>query len=486
MPQGRYSRKGERSINGGMIAFIVLLALFIVTITGLTFLWNWDIVIDTSDMPSEVAYGETVPTPKSHVYGKLFYKNGFEIETTTFDELDTSVVGHQEIYYQAEWAFFKRTIYEDLYVYDRVPPEINLTTESATVNYNEEYVEEGYSAYDEYDGDITDKVKRIESDNSIIYFVADSSGNYVFAERKIIREDPPQDTTAPTIALNGSQRIVIEVGDEYVDPGAIAIDDFDGNITHNIVTHNNIKSDKVGSYVVDYVVADNKGNTGTARRVVDVVENYKNKGNGKAIYLTFDDGPSPYTKDLLKILKKYNIQATFFVMGDSDYTSVYKDIVDGGHSIGIHGINHTYSKLYASDDYFIDNLSKMQKKIEDKTGVKTYLIRFPGGSSNTVSKNYNKGIMTRLSKKVEELGYVYFDWNVDSDDAGKAKDSKTVFKNVTEGITRNGGLSVVLQHDVKDFSVEAVEDIIIWGISNGYVFKALDTDSPTAHHPINN
>jgi hypothetical protein len=111
------------------------------------------------------------------------------------------------------------------------------------------------------------------------------------------------------------------------------------------------------------------------------------------------------------------------------------------------------------------------------------LTRFPGGSSNTISANYNKGIMTRLTKKLPELGYQYFDWNVDSNDAGGAKDADEVFKNVTEGVAKRQN-SVVLQHDTKSFSIDAVERIIAWGLCNGYTFAPLNHDSPTSHHGV--
>ena len=113
------------------------------------------------------------------------------------------------------------------------------------------------------------------------------------------------------------------------------------------------------------------------------------------------------------------------------------------------------------------------------------LLRFPGGSSNTISKDYSKGIMTRLAAAVTERGFTYFDWNVDSNDAGGAKTADEVFNNVIKGV-KNKQNSVVLQHDMKSYSVDAVEKIIVWGLKNGYTFLPLDANSPTCHHGINN
>jgi len=130
----------------------------------------------------------------------------------------------------------------------------------------------------------------------------------------------------------------------------------------------------------------------------------------------------------------------------------------------------------------------MRKRIYETTGVETMLVRFPGGSSNTVSK-FNPGIMTTLTQAVEDCGYTYFDWNVDSDDAGKATTSDEVFDNVTKGIQwamREYGFALVLQHDTQRFSIDAVERIIKWGKANGYTFLPLQPNSPGMHHVLNN
>jgi peptidoglycan/xylan/chitin deacetylase (PgdA/CDA1 family) len=126
----------------------------------------------------------------------------------------------------------------------------------------------------------------------------------------------------------------------------------------------------------------------------------------------------------------------------------------------------------------------MQQIIESETGVHTTLVRFPGGSSNTVSK-FNKGIMTRLSKLLGEMGFQYFDWNVNSGDAGQTTKTEEVVQFAIEGISHYD-VAIVLQHDIKEYSVEAVEEIILWGLENGYRFLPLDPTSPNAHHKIRN
>lgn len=108
-------------------------------------------------------------------------------------------------------------------------------------------------------------------------------------------------------------------------------------------------------------------------------------------------------------------------------------------------------------------------------------MRFPGGSSNTVSRRFKKNIMTELTQLVEDAGFSYFDWNVDSDDAGGATKASQVIHNVEEGVSK-ARISVVLQHDIHPFSVSAVEEIVQWGLDNGYTFLPLEANSPSMHH----
>ena len=203
------------------------------------------------------------------------------------------------------------------------------------------------------------------------------------------------------------------------------------------------------------------------------------------IYLTFDDGPGDYTNALLDILAKYEVKATFFVTGRGDDATIKREH-DEGHTVALHTWSHNYAYLYANVDNYFADLNQVSERVKNITGEESKLIRFPGGSSNTVSTRYDgrKRIMTTLTREVEARGYQYFDWNVDSDDAGRAKDSDTVFTNVANRL--KPGPNVVLQHDIKPYSVEAVERIIQYGEANGYVFEPLTKDSPTVHHGVNN
>ena len=208
---------------------------------------------------------------------------------------------------------------------------------------------------------------------------------------------------------------------------------------------------------------------------------------GKVIYLTFDDGPSRYTPKLLDILDKYNVKATFFATGNyPECFNSIKDAANRGHSIGIHCYSHWYEEIYSSDEAYLTDMKKMDDIIYELTGIRTKLMRFPGGGSNEISKKYNIGIMTRLTEYVESHGYRFYDWNVDSQDAVGANEKDEIVENIITSIKMRP-VSVVLQHDSYGNSVEAVEEVIRWGLQNGYIFLPLTAGvSPEFHHGVVN
>ena len=205
---------------------------------------------------------------------------------------------------------------------------------------------------------------------------------------------------------------------------------------------------------------------------------------GGVIYLTFDDGPGVETPRLLEILDKYNAKATFFVV-NTPFASTITQISNAGHGLAMHTASHDFEKIYSSEEAYFDDLEKIESVIEQYAGYRPHLLRFPGGSSNQVSKKYNEGIMTALTQRVEEKGYIYHDWNVDSCDAGGATTAEEVYHNVIEGC-RTREFSVVLMHDIWSYTVDAIEDILIWGQENGYTFEAMNTDTRAIHHTVKN
>ena len=337
-----------------------------------------------------------------------------------------------------------------------------------------------YTAIDNYDKDITNKVtKEIENDN-LILSVVDSSNNITTKTLKITYQDKEK----PTITLKGNNPTYLYLGAKYQEPGYEATDNCSNDLTNKVIVTNNIDTSKTGTYKVDYKVTDEYNNEATITRTVKVITNTPtvSKGN-KIIYLTFDDGPSYYTNELLNTLKNYNVKATFFVTWQSPgYANSIIRAYNEGHTIGLHTYSHVYSNVYSSIDAYFNDLNAINTKVKDLIGIEPKLIRFLGGSSNTVSRITPK-IMSTLTKEVEARGYRYFDWNVSSNDTGTSN-STTIANNVIKSL--KGGTYIVLQHDTKPGSVRAVKSIIEYGLANGYTFLPLDATSPTAHHRINN
>ena len=366
---------------------------------------------------------------------------------------------------------------------DLESPSIKLNDNLKNINLcpNDKYIDPGVTAYDNVDGDITNKVKIKTLNNKIYYTAIDSSGN----KKIVFRNINYFDNEIPKISLFGSKKIYVYKGSDYIEKGYEANDNCDGNITKKVKINSNLNTSKVGDYEINYSINDSFGNENSLTREIIVYDDISNvKKNGKIVYLTFDDGPASYTEEILDVLNKYNVKATFFVTNQfSGYQSVIKREYNEGHTVAVHTHSHNYKKIYNSvEDYLLD-YNNMNQIIYEQTGEYSKLFRFPGGSSNTISK-FNKGIMTELDKITKELGYIYFDWNVDSMDTSE-KDSNKIAENVIKGIEEND-YSIVLLHDIKKANIESVDKIISFGLDKGYKFLPLDENSFIYQHKINN
>lgn len=178
----------------------------------------------------------------------------------------------------------------------------------------------------------------------------------------------------------------------------------------------------------------------------------------RRVYLTFDDGPSANTDRILDILNQYGVKATFFVVAKEGYTDQYRRIVEDGHTLAMHSYSHKYSEIYASLDAYKEDLTKLHDFLYELTGEDCTIVRFPGGSSNTVSHVD----MRELIDYLNEENMVYYDWNVSSGDASGGKKSiAQIKKNVLGNIDQYSN-AVVLFHDAsgKDSTVDALPAII--------------------------
>lgn len=477
----KHPRYGKKKYS--LAAIAIAAACVLVVMVGLAIALSVDLeLIMAGEQEITLEYGQQYKEP-----GVTATSGGKELEVTAEGTVDVKKLGTYQITYSAQYLWLSKSVQRTVHVVDTVAPVITLQTKPDHITLpGADYVEEGFAASDNYDGDITDQVTTsFDSEKGVmVYTVQDSSGNETRVERVIEYTDP----VPPEIVLTGDTQITIQAGNTYTEPGYTATDNVDGDLTAKVQVEGSVNTNLAGTYTITYSVTDSYGNTATATRTVTVKavsQPSVTPSGDKVIYLTFDDGPSKHTQTLLDVLAKYNVKATFFVVNTGyQMNKTLNAIVDAGHSIGMHSMTHDYDEIYASEDAFFQDLYGMQKIIKDATGVTTTLMRFPGGSSNAVSK-FNPGIMTRLTQAVTDQGFQYFDWNVSSGDAGGTKDTAEIVQNVISGISGKKS-AVVLQHDLYSYSVAAVEQIIQWGLANGYTFEGLTSTSPTCHHQVNN
>lgn len=214
------------------------------------------------------------------------------------------------------------------------------------------------------------------------------------------------------------------------------------------------------------------------QKITDVI--YKGK---QKVYLTFDDGPSMYTDDILDILDQYDVKATFFVVGKEDEKSrkALQEIVRRGHSLGMHSYGHKYKELYESVESFAEDFEKLQRYLQEVTGVKCRLYRFPGGSSNTVSSVD----MHEFADYLTQQDVIFYDWNISSGDGGKRLlPAEELLENCTKDIGK-WNTSVILLHDSGDkkTTVEALPAIIenILALEDTVILPITEETEPVQH-----
>lgn len=462
-----------------MIFVFVVLLLFLLFVFGL-FAFSYSSVkfINIED--------EEILVFDKYVFKEPLVCSGFNskckrVSFTREGDVNTSKIGVYKIVYKIDYLDDVKTIVKKISVVDKTKPVINIPRGPVKVCPNGTALNAKITAKDNYDGDLTKNIKTDVIGKDVLYSVSDSSSNSTTVSVKPIFDDDVD----PVVTLKGNKKDYVKLGKKYKEFGALAYDICDGDITSNVLVSGFVDTSKPGVYKLKYSVSDKVGNTDFAIREVVVAKRFKKQyPASKTIYLTFDDGPGEYTGLLLDILKKYDVKATFFVTGNlRKYPEFVKRAFDEGHSIGLHTWSHDYSIYKKQRTYFYD-LYKIEKEVEKLIGEKPTIIRFPGGSSNTVSMSYNLGIMSKLVKEIRSRGYSYYDWNVSSGDAGETTNTKKIIKNVTRNLDFR--MNMVLQHDIYKYSVDAVPAIIEYGKKHGYEFSGITDVTMEVQHNVNN
>ena len=393
-------------------------------------------------------------------------------------KVNSNQLGEYPITYQVTYGGFRQMKSRIVRVVDSIKPEITFTTgkKKLYICPESKYQYDDYKAVDNYDGGITDKVKVKKVGNIMRYTVTDSYGNVTTVDRKIYFKD----VSPPTIQLDGPDYVSLTLGDTFTDSTYHVSDNCCEKIDVDI--SGNVDTSKVGSYERVYTATDCFGNSTKKVQRVEVFEPIK-KG---VIYLTFDDGPRSGTTDIiLNILKEKGVKATFFVTSSGPDDLIKRAYLEG-HSIGLHTSSHDYSVVYASSESYFNDLKVVSDRVERITGEKSMIIRFPGGSSNTISRKYSPGIMSCLTKEVINRGYRYYDWNIDSRDAEGGKfDENQIAQFVISNLSHDK-TNMILMHDIKVTTMNAIGKIIDYGKANGYTFSTITPSTDMVTQRVNN
>ena len=364
-----HKKKKTRSGSAGMIAFLVLAAL-----SALLFGLNGEKseVLMLGDEEMNVEYGSEFVDPCVEIVrtGKVFkFMNETEL-VPAVEQMTTDTLGKFKIHYlvvnDGEEQRFERIVN----VVDTTPPAITVTDPEGTEggSWMNGFSEPEISAYDLVDGDLSDAVQITHLDGKVIYSVADAQGNEAVLERT-----PPQGSVAPEIMLTGGSDYTFTAAMDWVEPGYSVIDSDGTDLSELVQVSGYVTPYKLGDYTLSYQLSNSRGDTLRASRTVHVVAAERKEAvipEQKTIYLTFDDGPGPYTDQLLDLLAKYDVKATFFVTGNyPDYYDCIGRAYDEGHTIAVHTFCHDYRQIYRGVQAYFDDFKACEDLIYEQTGA---------------------------------------------------------------------------------------------------------------------
>lgn len=455
------NKRKKDKFGNGLIAFLFICIIFL-----LCYAFKNPILLYSSNPEVEINHEYD---PKDNIQQVFFHSNS---DVKISGDINTNKIGKYEITYQLK--NYKKTC--KVSVKDTKAPDLKLKAYKAGMKEDvkpESFVE---SVKDDSKVSLSFKKKPTKDKKQTITIIAkDEHGNKAMKETTLTLvkdiEKPiiHTDTISVYVGSKPNYKSYIEVTDNMDSKPKIKIDS------------SKVKTKKTGTYKLLVTATDRSGNKAKAKINVTVEE------PSKVVYMTFGDGPSENTDKILKILKKYDAKATFFVTGNNQkYNSSIKKAADQGNTIALHTYTHDYANVYSSTTAYFEDLQKVSDMVKQITGKAPKYIRFPGGSSNTISAQYSQGIMSALDNMVHEKGYEYFDWNCSSGDAA----SNTV---PAQDIVRNATSCdyeqiMILFHDSspKTTTVEALPEIIKSYKERGYVFKGICDDTPIFHHGVNN
>ena len=466
---------------------IIRLLLFLITLITINGALLFHISMNYSKIKVFLIGDERVVVPYKEEYkdqGFMIIYDKLEIDVTdsvydVVSNIDTSKIGEYEVKYTVNYLNKNYTLKRVVEVKDTVLPTIKANVDKIEISpCNNGLTTFNYSAVDDIDGDITDKIVKEELDDKVILKVSDSSNNETTLEVPIIKVE----ASSNKVILNGNTTISLGLGSKYTEQGAYYSDGCGNKIDDKIEISGTVNTNVIGTYTITYTSkTDNKYKT---TRTVNVKEMPKRQtapttGNS-VIYLTFDDGPGAYTQGILDTLDKYNIKATFFVTNQFPrYQGMIAEEARRGHTIGVHTYSHQWSIYHSLDNYWND-FNAMNNIIEQQTGKKATILRFPGGTSNQVSKVG----MSNVVNSVNNSGYKYYDWNVCVEDAGaciKSKNKEACVYSYYTYQLKPGRDNIVLMHDIKSYTANKLEDMIKYGLDNGYTFRAIDDQTFEEH-----
>lgn len=368
---------------------------------------------------------------------EIFYRfHSYHDEVEVSNDIDENKIGTYTITYYVPSLDIR--LKREVKVMDKKKPILKLNGSKQVYTFvNNEFKDEGASAYDDYDGDLTSKIKvksnvdlSKEGNYKIVYSVQDAAGNKQSIKRSVIvKKDPTK----------------VKLSYNY--------DDYNNTAMQWWFTKSKTHQREKGALDA---------------KLLKKYDAYYIGEDEKVLYLTFDEGGSDktYIKQIAHLLDRYEIQGTFFltrnyILSEPDFI---RDLAAHGHVVGNHTRNHLNMSTLANGkevDKFTDEITSVEKAYMQVTGQEMIKVfRFPKGEESE-----------RSMKMLQDLGYRTYFWSHAYYDFAGQLSYDTAYRYMAD-YYHDG--AIYLMHPNNKGNYDALEDFIKLMLEKGYHFKTVD------------
>ena len=417
------------------IVYFLILVLFITSLVAFIYLYFFKPIIINSNVTSNTKIN-------LNLYRRI---NKCEIKSQINESNDTKVI--EKFLINDKYNKNKKVFSKEYYInkscteiLKKYKEEKLITLESVVLEVNEEYNPNYLNSFYK-DIKLLQKADTSKIENQYDVYKID---NFLF-NKYLLRKVSVKDTIAPIITLNGKKELLLYINDEYKEEGYNVIDNYDGDLSNNVIIDGNVDVTREGNYTINYTVYDSSGNKAEEKRNV-IVKKRPVYSNTNTIYFETKEINEPtYINGILIVNKKYGLPKDYAPNVNEEALKALKQMQADASVLGLNlKLISGYRSYEKQSELYNNYVKKDGEKIantysakpgysEHQTGLAFDIGKVDSSFANTKEAKWIEenahlyGFIVRYPKnKTSITGYIYEPWHVrylGIDTATKVKES---------------------------------------------------------------